>query len=67
MTIYKGSCHCGGIAFEVEGAIDSGLACNCSICPCTECDINASNEIFCGSIYQNWNILRFSYTGNNLK
>ncbi len=29
---YKGSCHCGGIAFEVEGTIDRGLACNCSIC-----------------------------------
>lgn len=29
---YKGSCHCGRIAFEVEGTIDSGLACNCSIC-----------------------------------
>lgn len=29
---YRGSCHCGKIAFEVEGTIDSGLACNCSIC-----------------------------------
>ena len=29
---YRGSCHCGRIAFEVEGTIDSGLACNCSIC-----------------------------------
>lgn len=29
---YKGSCHCGRVAFEVEGVIDSGLACNCSIC-----------------------------------
>jgi hypothetical protein len=29
---YKGSCHCGRVAFEVEGTIDSGLACNCSIC-----------------------------------
>jgi hypothetical protein len=27
-----GSCHCGNIRFEVEGEIDSGLACNCSIC-----------------------------------
>lgn len=32
MTHYTGSCHCGGITFEVEGEIDSGLACNCSIC-----------------------------------
>jgi hypothetical protein len=32
VTTYTGSCHCGGIAFEVEGEIDSGLACNCSIC-----------------------------------
>ncbi len=29
---YKGSCHCGRIAFEVEGTIERGLACNCSIC-----------------------------------
>lgn len=32
MTIHQGSCHCGAGAFEVEGEIDSGLACNCSIC-----------------------------------
>jgi hypothetical protein len=30
--LYQGSCHCGKIAFEVEGEIDSALACNCSIC-----------------------------------
>lgn len=29
---YKGSCHCGGIAFEVEGEIKQALACNCSLC-----------------------------------
>ena len=29
---YKGSCHCGRVAFEVEGTIDRGLACNCSMC-----------------------------------
>jgi hypothetical protein len=29
---YKGSCHCGKVAFEVEGEIDSALSCNCSIC-----------------------------------
>jgi|SRR5688572_25417263 hypothetical protein len=29
---YKGSCHCGRVAFEVEGTIDSALSCNCSIC-----------------------------------
>jgi hypothetical protein len=29
---YRGSCHCGRIAFEVEGVVDSGLACNCSMC-----------------------------------
>lgn len=31
-TTYSGSCHCGRIAFEVEGAIDGALACNCSMC-----------------------------------
>jgi ABC-type uncharacterized transport system substrate-binding protein len=29
---YRGSCHCGNIAFEVEGLIDKAMACNCSIC-----------------------------------
>jgi hypothetical protein len=29
---YLGSCHCGNIKFEVEGAIERALSCNCSIC-----------------------------------
>jgi hypothetical protein len=29
---YRGSCHCGKVAFEVDGEPDSGLACNCSMC-----------------------------------
>lgn len=29
---YTGSCHCGKIKFEVDGEIDGGLACNCSMC-----------------------------------
>ncbi|MDB5800092.1 MAG: hypothetical protein JWL63_1031 [Rhodocyclales bacterium] len=29
---YKGSCHCGKVAYEVEGEIKSALACNCSMC-----------------------------------
>lgn len=30
--IYHGSCHCGKIAFEVEGELNGAMACNCSIC-----------------------------------
>jgi hypothetical protein len=30
--MHKGSCHCGRIAFEVEGEIGGAMACNCSIC-----------------------------------
>jgi len=30
--IYKGSCHCGRIAFEVEGDLEQVTDCNCSIC-----------------------------------
>lgn len=30
--IHRGSCHCGRIRYEVEGEVDSGLACNCSMC-----------------------------------
>lgn len=29
---HKGSCHCGRIAFEVEGEIKGATDCNCSIC-----------------------------------
>ena len=29
---YEGSCHCGQVAFEVEGDIDGALSCNCSMC-----------------------------------
>lgn len=31
-THHHGSCHCGRIAFTVEGEIDGAVACNCSIC-----------------------------------
>lgn len=32
--IYKGSCHCGKVSFQVESKDDfkEGLVCNCSIC-----------------------------------
>jgi len=29
---HRGSCHCGAVAFEVEGEIEAAVACNCSIC-----------------------------------
>lgn len=29
---YRGSCHCGRVAFEVEGELTEAMACNCSIC-----------------------------------
>ncbi|MES1190778.1 MAG: GFA family protein [Steroidobacter sp.] len=29
---YHGSCHCGKIAFEVEGELTGAMTCNCSIC-----------------------------------
>lgn len=30
--LYKGSCHCGKVAFEVEGELKEVADCNCSIC-----------------------------------
>ena len=30
--IYHGSCHCGRIAFDVEGDLSQVVDCNCSIC-----------------------------------
>ena len=29
---YKGSCHCGKVAYDVDGEIDQVTQCNCSIC-----------------------------------
>jgi hypothetical protein len=29
---YRGSCHCGKVAFEVEGEIRNVISCNCSMC-----------------------------------
>jgi len=32
MTTHEGSCHCGAIAFTLEGDIGTVIDCNCSIC-----------------------------------
>lgn len=32
MTLYKGSCHCGDVAFEIDGSIENVVECNCTIC-----------------------------------
>jgi len=32
MTAQQGSCHCGNVAFEVEGAPTGAMSCNCSMC-----------------------------------
>ncbi len=32
MTVYRGGCHCGQVAFEVRGKLESVSECNCSIC-----------------------------------
>ena|SRR5579859_2715628 len=29
---YTGSCHCGKVAYEVEGDINGVISCNCSMC-----------------------------------
>lgn len=29
---HQGSCHCGGIAFELDGEITDAIDCNCSLC-----------------------------------
>ena len=30
--LYRGSCHCGRVALEVEGVLERVSVCNCSIC-----------------------------------
>jgi len=32
MTTYRGSCHCGRVAFEVDGELGTVMECNCSHC-----------------------------------
>ena len=32
MTKYQGSCHCGGVQFEIEGEFNELTVCDCSIC-----------------------------------
>jgi hypothetical protein len=32
MATYRGGCHCGRIAFEVDGELERVVVCNCSIC-----------------------------------
>lgn len=32
MTTYQGSCHCGAIAFTLEGEVSEAIDCNCSLC-----------------------------------
>ena len=32
MSMQRGSCHCGAVAFEAEGDFSSALECNCSHC-----------------------------------
>src|SRR4051812_14419022 len=29
---YRGSCHCGKVAYEVEAEIKEAISCNCSLC-----------------------------------
>lgn len=32
MPTHEGSCHCGRIAFTLEGAVEEAIDCNCSLC-----------------------------------
>ena len=32
MSTHAGSCHCGQVAFDVDGEFASALVCNCSYC-----------------------------------
>jgi hypothetical protein len=32
MSVHRGSCHCGAVEFEVEGELDAGFMCDCSLC-----------------------------------
>lgn len=32
MTVYSGSCHCGAVAFKLDGEVNTAIECNCSYC-----------------------------------
>ena len=40
--VYQGSCHCGAVAFEVDGELKQVTDCNCSIC--SRCGIHPFGE-----------------------
>jgi hypothetical protein len=70
---YSGSCHCGRVAFEVEGEIDSALACNCSICrrkgsllwfvPMTQFDLKTPDEA-AGTYLFNKHVIKHRFCKN---
>lgn len=31
-TVFKGTCHCGAVKFEVETELEPATRCNCSLC-----------------------------------
>ncbi|MGO8754847.1 MAG: hypothetical protein ACLQHK_06400 [Gallionellaceae bacterium] len=43
--IYKGSCHCGHIAFAVEGDLHGVIECNCSIRGCAPLGTGTQNGV----------------------
>ncbi len=43
--IYKGSYHCGHIAFEVDGDLHGVIECNCSICGCAPLGTGTHNGV----------------------
>lgn len=32
MATYQGSCHCGNVAYTLEGEVTEAIDCNCSMC-----------------------------------
>jgi hypothetical protein len=69
--LYKGSCHCGNIAIEVEGELTGGLACNCSICsrkgsllwfvPRDSLKVSTKNEAGTGSYTFNKHVIKHRF------
>jgi len=70
--IYKGNCHCGKIALEVEGELGGAMACNCSICSrrarscgsCRAADAFAHVRRRCWHLHSSQNLIKHHFCRN---
>jgi hypothetical protein len=51
--LYKGSCHCGTVAFEFKAELTCAVRCNCSIC-------SRKGALLCAVLHETLQVLDLS-------